>query len=80
MKREEALSRVLKVVAETFELKPDEIEESSAYVADLEADSLDLVELVMAFEEEFEVSIPEEAVADIKTVAETVDYVLAQAG
>ncbi|MCL2491947.1 MAG: acyl carrier protein [Coriobacteriia bacterium] len=79
MERTEALSRVVKVVADTFEIDPTEVVESASYVADLDADSLDLVELVMAFEEEFEVEIPEDAVEGIKTVGQTVDYVLAHA-
>ena len=80
MERTDALSRVVKVVANTFEIKPEEVLESANYVADLDADSLDLVELVMAFEDEFDVSIPEDAVEDIKTVSQTVDFVLAHAG
>jgi len=80
MDRDVALAKVIEVVADTLEIEPEEVVESAAYVEDFNADSLDLVELVMAFEDEFKVSIPEEDVASIKTVGQTVDYILAQAG
>jgi len=79
MERSAALARVIEVVAETLEVEPDTLSEATAYVADLEADSLDLVELLMAFEDAFEVEIPEDDVAGIATIAQTVDYVLAHA-
>jgi len=80
MDRSDALTKVIKVVSETLDREPGEIIESAAYVEDLDADSLDLVELVMAFEEEFEVEIPEESVESIKTVGQTVDFILSKAG
>ena len=80
MDRSDALTKVIKVVSETLDREPEEIIESAAYVEDLDADSLDLVELVMAFEEEFEVEIPEDSVESIKTVGQTVDYILSKAG
>jgi len=79
MERSAALARIREVVAETLEADPEAISEATLYVEDLDADSLDLVELLMAFEDAFEVSIPEDAVEGIKTVGQTVDYVLAHA-
>lgn len=79
MERDSALVRVREVVARTFEKEMQDISESDSYVEDLEADSLDLVELVMAFEDEFDVSIAEDDIAGIKTVRDTVDFVLSHA-
>ena len=80
MDRTEAVARVVKVVTETLEVKPEDVIESASYVEDFDADSLDLVELVMAFEDEFEVSIPEESIESIKTIGQTVDFIVANAG
>jgi acyl carrier protein len=80
MNRSDALAKVMEVVAETLDIEPDEVVESASYVEDLGADSLDLFELVVAFEEEFGVSISEDDVESIKTVKETVEYILSQAG
>ena len=77
MNRDEALAKVVEVVVEILGCEPDQLVETAGYVEDLGADSLDLVELVMAFEEEFEVSIPEDAVESIKTVGETADFIVA---
>ena len=54
----------------------DAVVEEASFKDDLDADSLDLVELVMALEERFEVTIPEEELGDITTVAQAVDVVL----
>jgi acyl carrier protein len=56
-----------------------DIQPSSALVEDLGADSLDVVELVMAIEEEFEVEIPDEEVPKLRTVQDAVDYITARA-
>jgi acyl carrier protein len=77
MERSEALAKVVEVVVEQLGCEAKGVVETAAYVEDLGADSLDLVELVMAFEEEFDVSIPEEAVESIKTVGETADFIVA---
>jgi len=80
MDRSDALAQVVKVVSQTLDREPEEIVESASYVEDFDADSLDLVELVMAFEEEFDVEIPEDSVESIMTVGETVDFILSKAG
>ena len=71
--------RVKKIVAEQLGVKVDEITNSSSFIEDLGADSLDTVELVMALEEEFETEIPDEKAEKITTVQEAIDYVNAHA-
>ena len=69
------LEKIKSLVAENLNADESTITEATTFVEDLGADSLDLVELVMAFEEEFEVSIPEEEVAKLVTVGDVVKYV-----
>ena len=69
--------RVKKIVIEQLGVKEDEVNNSSSFVDDLGADSLDTVELVMALEEEFECEIPDEEAEKITTVQQAVDYVTA---
>ena len=71
---DEITSRVIDIVAEELAVDTDEITESSSFIEDLGADSLDVVELVMAFEEEFDVEIPDEDAEDIRTVEDAVSY------
>jgi len=66
---------VKEVVVEQLNVNPDEVTESSDFVEDLGADSLDVVELVMALEEKFEVEIPDEAAESIKSVKDVVAYI-----
>ena len=68
--------RVKKIVAEQLGVKEEEIQNSSSFVDDLGADSLDTVELVMALEEEFETEIPDEEAEKITKVQEAIDYIL----
>ena len=67
--------RVKKIVVEQLGVKEDEVSNSSSFVDDLGADSLDTVELVMALEEEFECEIPDEEAEKITTVQPAVDYI-----
>lgn len=67
--------RVKKIVVEQLGVKESEVENSSAFVDDLGADSLDTVELVMALEEEFEMEIPDEEAEKITTVQEAINYI-----
>ncbi|WP_290763089.1 acyl carrier protein [Halanaerobium sp.] len=62
------------IVAEELAVDRDEVTEDSSFIEDLGADSLDVVELVMAFEEEFDVEIPDEDAEDIRTVEDAVSY------
>ena len=69
--------RVKKIVVENLEVSPEEVNEDSSFVQDLRADSLDTVELVMAFEDEFEIEIPDEEAEKITTVKQAIDYITA---
>ncbi len=69
-------TRVKKIVAEQLGVKEEEVTNEKAFVADLGADSLDTVELVMALEEEFGVEIPDEKAEKITTVQNAIDYVM----
>ncbi|MCW8918070.1 MAG: acyl carrier protein [Gammaproteobacteria bacterium] len=72
--------RVKKIVIEQLGVKEDEVSNTSSFVDDLGADSLDTVELVMALEEEFETEIPDEDAENITTVQQAIDYVNAHQG
>ncbi|MFI4956964.1 MAG: acyl carrier protein [Gammaproteobacteria bacterium] len=67
--------RVKQIVAEQLELNEAEIANSAEFVTDLKADSLDTVELVMAFEEEFGAEIPDEQAEKLKSVQDVIDYI-----
>jgi acyl carrier protein len=67
--------KVKNIIAEQLGVGEDEIKATSSFIEDLGADSLDIVELVMAMEEEFEVEIPDEEAENIKTVQDAVNYV-----
>ncbi len=67
--------RVKKIVVEQLGVKEEEVKNSSSFVDDLGADSLDTVELVMALEEEFETEIPDEDAEKITTVQQAIDYI-----
>jgi len=71
----DVLERVKKVVVEQLSVEADQVTETASFTADLGADSLDTVELVMAFEEEFGVEIPDEEAEKITTVKDAVTYI-----
>ena len=72
---DEIESKVIKIISEQLGKDEAEIKLESNFIDDLEADSLDTVELVMALEEEFEVDIPDEAAEKITTVQSAVDFI-----
>lgn len=72
---ENTQERVIKVVVEQLDKNPEEVTPTASFVDDLGADSLDVVELVMALEEEFDVEIPDEDAEKIGTVADAVKYI-----
>jgi acyl carrier protein len=72
--------RVKKVVVEQLDVSEDEVTQDASFVEDLGADSLDVVELVMGLEEEFDVEIPDEDAEKITTVHEAVTYISAKTG
>jgi acyl carrier protein len=67
--------KVKNIIADQLGVGEDEIKPTSSFIEDLGADSLDIVELVMAMEEEFEVEIPDEEAENIKTVQDAVNYI-----
>ena len=69
------LEDVREVVVEQLNVNPDEIKEDSKFVEDLGADSLDVVELVMALEEKFDIEIPDADAEKIATVGDAIKYV-----
>lgn len=75
MDREELFDKVKTVIVDQLGVDEDEVNEDASFVDDLGADSLDIVELVMALEEEFGVSIPDEQAEKIKTVGDAVDFI-----
>ena len=71
----ETAERVKKIVVEHLGVEAEKGTEEASFIDDLGADSLDIVELVMAFEEEFGVEIPDDAAEKITTVKDAIDYI-----
>jgi acyl carrier protein len=71
----ETSDRVKKIVVEHLGVEADKVTEEASFIDDLGADSLDIVELVMAFEEEFGVEIPDDAAEKISTVNDAIAYI-----
>ena len=67
--------RVKSIVVEHLGVEEDKVVEAASFIDDLGADSLDTVELVMAFEEEFNIEIPDDAAKDIQTVADAINFI-----
>ena len=67
--------KVKNIIADQLGVGEEEIKPAASFIEDLGADSLDIVELVMAMEEEFEVEIPDEEAENIKTVQDAVNYI-----
>jgi acyl carrier protein len=67
--------RVKKIIIEQLDVNPTEVKSESRFVRDLGADSLDIVELVMALEEEFDIAIPDEVAEKIQTVGQVVNHI-----
>jgi len=69
--------RVKKIVVEHLGVEADKVTVESSFIDDLGADSLDIVELVMAFEEEFDIEIPDDAAEKIATIKDAIDFISA---
>lgn len=67
--------RVRDIVVEELGVEPEEVTMEASFLEDLGADSLDIVELIMAFEEEFDLEIPDEEAEHISTVSDVVEYI-----
>lgn len=75
MATEEIVRRVKDLIAESLGVNPTEVVADASFIDDLGADSLDIVELVMAIEKEFNIEIPDEDAEKISTVQDAVDYI-----
>ena len=71
----DVIERVKKIVVERLEVDAEKVNEKASFIDDLGADSLDLVELVMAFEEEFGIEIPDDAAETIQTFGDAVKFI-----
>ena len=72
------LDKIKTIVANQLGVDEAQVTEGASFIDDLGADSLDTVELIMAFEEEFDVEIPDEDAQNIKTVKDVIDYIQAK--
>jgi acyl carrier protein len=71
--------RVRKIIIEQLEVSPDKVKPEATFAEDLKADSLAVVELVLALEENFKIEIPDEDTEKIKTVGDAINYINAHA-
>lgn len=74
MDRKEIQEKVKEIIVSQLNVSEDEVTESASFIDDLGADSLDTVELVMQFEEEFDIEIPDEDAEKLTTVGKAIDY------
>ncbi len=72
---EDIAARVKKIVVDHLDIDIEKVQENASFIDDLGADSLDTVELVMAFEEEFSIEIPDDAAESIQTVGDAVKFI-----
>ena len=72
---EEIKGKIKKIVADHLGIEEEKVTEEASFIDDLGADSLDTVELVMAFEEKFGIEIPDDAAETIQTVKNAIDYI-----
>ena len=68
--------RVRKIIVDQLDVDPEDVTMEASFKDDLDADSLDLVELVMALEEEFDIEVPEEEIEGVKTVGQAFDLIV----
>tara|TARA_B100000768_G_C11261131_1_gene368834 strand:+ start:33 stop:275 length:243 start_codon:yes stop_codon:yes gene_type:complete len=78
MSEEEVFKKLQDIVSKQLTIEPDKIKKASDFTADLDADSLDVVELVMTFEEEFDIPIADEVAGEMSTVQDAIDYIVKQ--
>ncbi|MDR1979321.1 MAG: acyl carrier protein [Synergistaceae bacterium] len=80
MKKEEVLSRLKEIIVDRLDVEEDQIVPEASFVEDLGADSLDIVELIMGIEEEFDIEIPDEDAEKLTSVGEAMNYTLGKIG
>ncbi len=79
MSPQEIESKVKEIICNQLEVSPAQLKLESSFTEDLKADSLAVVELVLAFEQEFKITIPEEDTEQIKTVKDAIGYITSHA-
>ncbi len=72
---DEIFEKIKTITAEQLDIEPDSVTSDAAFIEDLEADSLDIVELIMEMEEEYDIEIPDEDAEKISTVGDAVEYI-----
>jgi acyl carrier protein len=80
MKKEEVLARLKEIIVDRLDVEEDQIVPEASFVEDLGADSLDIVELIMGIEEEFDIEIPDEDAEKLTSVGEATNYTLSKIG
>ena len=80
MKMEEVQKKLKEIVMDRLNAEEDQIKPEASFVEDLGADSLDIVELIMGIEEEFDIEIPDEDAEKLTSVGEAMNYTLAKLG
>ncbi|EHM10115.1 acyl carrier protein [Thermanaerovibrio velox DSM 12556] len=80
MQMEELMSRLKEIVMDRLNVEEDQIKPEASFVEDLGADSLDIVELIMGIEEEFDIEIPDEDAEKLATVGDAINYVKSKLG
>lgn len=78
MSEEEIFKKLQDIVSKQLTIEPETILKTSDFTADLDADSLDVVELVMTFEEEFDIPIADEVAGEMSTVQDAIDFIIKQ--
>ena len=73
--RDKVKEKVVQIVCDNLGVNKEQVTRNTSFQEDVGADSLDIVELVMELEEEFEITIPDEEAEKIKTVGEAIDYI-----
>ncbi len=71
----EVFEKVKEIIVEQLDVDPDQVTMEARFIEDLNADSLDTVDLIMALEEEYDLEIPEEEAQKLKTVGDAVNYI-----
>ncbi len=75
MTNEQILEKITAILVDQLGVEPDDVTTEANFIDDLNADSLDIVELIMALEQEFDLAIPDEEAERIETVGDAVDYI-----
>ncbi len=80
MTKEEAVAKLKAIVSDRLDVEADQVTPEKSFVEDLGADSLDIVELIMGIEEEFDIEIPDEDAEKLTSVGEAMNYTLSKLG